>query len=146
MSIRVFVYGSLKRGFHNHPLLANHPGTKFLGEATTSERYRMVGYSSGTYPYLVRESINIPAEATYITGELYEITEACLSDLDALEGHPDFYTRCEININGQPTYVYLAEQPDVIQDIRSWIGSILCPVPSGIWKSKSAECLNSLFI
>jgi len=39
MTHRVFVYGTLKRGYPNNPLLE---GSQFLGEAVTVPTYKMV--------------------------------------------------------------------------------------------------------
>ncbi|MBD3793206.1 MAG: gamma-glutamylcyclotransferase [Campylobacterales bacterium] len=44
----LFVYGTLKKGFENHHFL---DGAKFLGEATTKEKYPMVNIVKA-YPYL----------------------------------------------------------------------------------------------
>ncbi len=131
--VRIFVYGSLKHGFSNHSLLSKFSDTQFLGKAITEDKFKMVGYSSGTFPYLVKESVPLQVDAVQIHGELYEISEECLARLDKLEGHPDFYTRTEIYVGGLPTYIYLAEQEDVIRDIQNWLGSILVPIPDGIW-------------
>lgn len=74
---KLFVYGSLKRGFSNHDFLR---GQRFLGEARTIPAYRMYDY--GGYPGVVpAESGGYPLE-----GELWRIDEACLANIDQLEG------------------------------------------------------------
>jgi gamma-glutamylcyclotransferase (GGCT)/AIG2-like uncharacterized protein YtfP len=78
----VFVYGTLKKGFGNHRLLA---ASEFLGEARTAQSYAM--YSTGV-PIVVKNEAISP-----IQGELYRIDEATLVTLDSLEGHPDWYRR-----------------------------------------------------
>lgn len=87
MNSLVFVYGTLKKGFSNHRLLA---GSEYLGAAQTVEKYAM--YSTGT-PIVLKEEPVSP-----IHGELYRVNEATLVALDSLEGHPDWYRREEINI------------------------------------------------
>lgn len=102
MSHKVFVYGSLKRGFGNHRLLE---GQKFLGEASTNyDDYVM--HSLGGYPgviHLQRSGYlyykdKEPGQ-TYIVGEVYEVDDACMKALDRLEGAPSFYHREEAYIS-----------------------------------------------
>lgn len=83
----VFVYGTLKKGFSNHRLLAK---SKLLGRAQTVGKYAM--YSTGV-PIVVKDESVSP-----IIGELYRIDEITLVYLDSLEGHPDWYRREEVDI------------------------------------------------
>jgi gamma-glutamylaminecyclotransferase len=101
----VFVYGTLKRGGSNHRFLA---GQQFLGEATTAPGYTL--YSLGGYPGMVR-SIN---STHFVTGEVWNVDDACLAKLDKLEGIDEgLYARESIPL--QPpfadqvvdTYLYL---------------------------------------
>jgi len=73
--ILVFVYGTLKKGFHNHYLLA---GSQYLGNAKTEPIYQM--YSAGGFPIVSREGDK------EIIGEVYSVSEACKKALDRLEG------------------------------------------------------------
>jgi gamma-glutamylaminecyclotransferase len=86
---KVFVYGTLKRGFGNHHFLA---GAKFLGTGTTKEKFAM--YSDGGIPFVVKNE-----EVCFIHGELYMMDKMCLRNLDRLEGHPRLYKREEIAIS-----------------------------------------------
>ena len=70
----VFVYGTLKRGHVRHFALA---GQRFLGEAKTLPRYRMVNL--GSYPAIVEPG------SFAISGELWEVDVACLALLDEIE-------------------------------------------------------------
>jgi gamma-glutamylcyclotransferase (GGCT)/AIG2-like uncharacterized protein YtfP len=76
---RVFVYGSLRKGFGNHGLLAN---SLFIEEATTKPTYSMLHL--GSFPGL------IPGN-TAIQGEVYDVDDTTLVDLDRLEGYPHLY-------------------------------------------------------
>jgi gamma-glutamylcyclotransferase (GGCT)/AIG2-like uncharacterized protein YtfP len=89
--IRVFVYGTLKRGQRNHRVLA---GQRFLGEATTAPRYRL--YDRGPYPCLVEDRANgVPVQ-----GEVWVVDAETLGRLDAYEEVPKLYTRKEIDLAG----------------------------------------------
>ena len=80
-SHRVFVYGTLKRGFYNHRLL-REMDAKFLGEALTREPMRMVLGEYGI-PYLMRGEADGSA---VVPGELWEVGDEGLDALDVLEG------------------------------------------------------------
>ena len=97
---RVFVYGTLKRGFCNHTLLDE---AEFIGEATTEERF---GFYLGAdncapeveeIPYLYRHP-RVTDEAMSVHGEVWEISPSILRQLDRLEGHPDWYQRENIQV------------------------------------------------
>ena len=78
---RLFVYGTLMRGFHNHRFL---DGAAYLGEAYLPG-YCM--FSLGGFPGI------LPKYDHRVHGELHEITEDMLPSLDRLEGVPRLYTR-----------------------------------------------------
>ena len=82
----VFVYGTLRKGFGNHHLLRN---AKFIGEGLTKEKYSLYATS---IPYVVKEPL------IRIKGELYEVDDFILEELDYLEGHPHFYERELIDV------------------------------------------------
>lgn len=115
----LFVYGSLKRGFGNHRLLENLRA-KFLGEAKSEPVFTM--YSLGGFPGIIRNG------DTPVSGELYEVPSSGMSDLDMLEGHPNFYRREDIRLeNGQVVLGY-------VLPVRSeYVNG--CPViDDGVWK------------
>lgn len=74
---RIFLYGTLKRGGCSHHMLA---GQVFVGEAETQPRFRLV--SLGWYPGL----IEVKETGLGIHGEVWEVDDACLAQLNAYEG------------------------------------------------------------
>ena len=124
--VRLFVYGSLKRGGRHHDELA---GAVYLGPATTLPGYRLEPL--GEYLALVSvppdpepaaaklhetdpetapavaakprakaqpEHETDPETAPAVSGELYEVDELKLSALDAFEG--DAYARGNVRLAG----------------------------------------------
>jgi len=78
----IFVYGTMKRGFPNHRLLAD---ARYLGTASTVERYALyVDMFPGVHP---------GDAVSPIRGELFEVGADDLRRLDALEGHPNLCRR-----------------------------------------------------
>ncbi|WP_419787341.1 gamma-glutamylcyclotransferase family protein [Pseudodesulfovibrio sp.] len=83
----IFVYGTMKRGFPNHRLLA---GARYLGPASTVERYALyVDMFPGVYP---SEAVSP------IRGELFQVSAEDLRRLDALEGHPSLCHREQVMV------------------------------------------------
>jgi gamma-glutamylaminecyclotransferase len=80
MSQRVFVYGTLKRGRGNHHFLQ---GQRYIGKGNTLPRYAL--YDLGGYPGMV-ETEDQPAA---IAGEIWEVDDDCLAELDELESIAD---------------------------------------------------------
>lgn len=92
--MRLFVYGSLKRGCHNHGQMA---GQAFVAEARTIPGFRL--FDVGGYPGLVPW----PADEAGVLGEIWEVDEAALARLDAFEGLDEgLYTRGPISL--QPPF------------------------------------------
>ena len=86
---RVFVYGTLKRGFRNHRFLEK---SRFLGEAYTVAAYRML---DGRFPVL-RDS---GSDQMPVSGEVYEIDASTLIALDDLESVASrMYDRVETDV------------------------------------------------
>jgi gamma-glutamylaminecyclotransferase len=94
--IKLFVYGTLLSGLHNHHLLK---GAKLIGE----DRAPGVMHCSGGAP------ITVPSkDGEWVLGEVYEVTsEKMLERLDSLEGHPTAYTRTPVTLkSGAKAEIY----------------------------------------
>jgi gamma-glutamylcyclotransferase (GGCT)/AIG2-like uncharacterized protein YtfP len=85
----VFVYGSLKKNFHNNDLIINNPNNKFLGNARTEFNFDLINL--GSFPGMIKGNNSVE-------GEIYQVDILTLEDLDYLESNGKFYQREEINI------------------------------------------------
>mgnify|MGYP003118892828 FL=1 len=101
----VFVYGTLKKGFHNHPLIERG---EYMGDAYTCEEYSMLICTMTGIPFVVKEE-NYP-----IVGEVYSVDKKTFNDLDRLEGHPTFYRRELIDI-------FIPDGIERIVEMKAWI-------------------------
>ncbi len=90
ITFSLFVYGTLKKGFHNHPYLAN---SKFISTAKTAKKYPMI-QTNPAFPYLIYQS----GKGHQIHGEVYTIDYKTLLEIDALEGCPTHYKRDVIEV------------------------------------------------
>lgn len=90
---RVFVYGTLKRGFPYESALA---GQRFLGRCRTCEAYPLVIGGRWYSPILIAE----PGRGHRVFGELYEVSDETLATLDRMEGThlPIGYERIELAV------------------------------------------------
>ncbi|HEX4351864.1 MAG TPA: gamma-glutamylcyclotransferase family protein, partial [Polyangiales bacterium] len=74
----LFVYGTLRRDAANHHEMGD---ARFIGRARTAPRYELV--DMGGYPAMLEGG------RTSIVGELYEVDDALLRQLDAFEEVPE---------------------------------------------------------
>jgi gamma-glutamylaminecyclotransferase len=74
----VFVYGTLKRGFHNHDILR---GSEFVGKGVTLARFNL-------------RCCGFPVALTATVAD-----HSILFDLDRLEGVPHMYTRETVKVD-----------------------------------------------
>jgi gamma-glutamylcyclotransferase (GGCT)/AIG2-like uncharacterized protein YtfP len=74
--MRIFVYGTLKRGLSNHGWMA---GQQFIVEARTEPVYRMC--DCGGFPGM----IPVEKDGVSIHGEIWEVDEPGRRNLDILE-------------------------------------------------------------
>jgi gamma-glutamylcyclotransferase (GGCT)/AIG2-like uncharacterized protein YtfP len=95
--VRLFVYGSLRRGERHHDELCD---AVFLDVVTTVAGYRVARL--GPYPALV------PGTAS-VVGELYEVPSGSLAALDAFEGSD--YRRANVRLSdGSEAEAYFLAQ------------------------------------
>ncbi len=104
---RLFVYGTLKKGFHNAFYLKD---ARFLGEITTEAKFSM--YHFGNYPAVSEMG------KTAIRGEVYEIDEAQLALTDRLEWYPEFYQRVAIETSFGDAWMYLVSEQLCIDKVK----------------------------
>ena len=89
--VRVFVYGTLKRGYTNNRLISN---ATFIGKAKTVSNWIMIG-NHLAFPYVLRRDHE---NGSQIKGEVYEVDQEGLKKLDLLEGVPSHYTREKVYV------------------------------------------------
>ena len=97
---KVFVYGSLKKGYFNHNILKD---SEFICKAITMDKnYDMIDL--GSFPAMVNSG------CYNIHGEVYRVNKNTLSYLDAIESNGSFYTREEIGVaptdENTPAWIY----------------------------------------
>ena len=116
--MKVFVYGTLKRGFPNHRVM-QHAKAEFIGEAT------LAGFTMldlGPFPALIQREGKTPY-GELIRGEVYEVAD--IGPLDRLEGYPSFYNRKNVvTEQGDLCWVYF-------QDVKQLTGRSV--VTDGTW-------------
>jgi gamma-glutamylaminecyclotransferase len=93
----VFVYGTLLSGLGNHHII--EPG-HFIADGETVERFRM---TAGGIPFVSRVD-----PVCRVKGELYIVNDETLADLDRLEGHPRFYCRELVEVEGPGGAIFTA--------------------------------------
>lgn len=93
----LFVYGTLKRAYGNHRLLAEGDAT-FVGVDYAPGRV----YGSNAVP------VATPGDdGEWIKGEVFEVDAITLARCDRLEGHPNGYTRTAVTLrSGKPAEIY----------------------------------------
>ncbi len=114
--VKVFVYGTLKKGFSLNYLLAN---SIFIGEASLNG-YDM--YSLTSFPFITKGKGKV-------YGEVYEVSEDLLKRLDMIEGG---YVRKEVEVEilGKKMKVYTYVK-DI--DIKIKIYWNLNKIDCGVW-------------
>lgn len=103
---KVFVYGTLKKGFGNHRLLKD---AEFICEDMTKPLYTM--YSLGGFPAIQQGG------DTSIIGEVYKIDKDTLAHLDVLEGYKAgrdcnmYERRITVTKQGHKCFIYEMDEP-----------------------------------
>ncbi|WP_237067161.1 gamma-glutamylcyclotransferase family protein [Microbulbifer guangxiensis] len=116
----VAVYGSLKKGFYNHPILA---GSDYIGTYKTENRYTMVDLTY--FPGVVERG------ATCIHVEVYSAAKTTMTELDILEGHPTFFCRKLRWIEGfGNAWLYLLPEKQLVD-----ANNLTKVIASGYWEA-----------
>ena len=95
--VRLFVYGSLRRGERHHDELAD---AEFLGACATLPSYRVVEVAG--YPALVPGTVAVG-------GELYSVPSSLVAALDAFEGSHYRRGRVRLDDGSEAQAYFLAE-------------------------------------
>ena len=93
---QVFVFGTLKQGFCN--FLINQ-GRRIGGDFVTVQRYSLYIIGEENLPWLVTETT--AGEGHAVVGQLFEIDDATLADMDRLErvDQPLWYQRKAVEVS-----------------------------------------------
>lgn len=97
---KLFVYGNLKRGFPLNYILED---SRFLGEAKTDPWYKL--FNLGNFPALqsnYKITWSKQHEGYSVHGELYEVNDEILAQLDWVEGEGKLYKRDTVCIDVPP--------------------------------------------
>lgn len=119
----LFVYGTLKQGFHNHHCLG--PNATLVSDNAAILRFKM--RSLGGFPAIyetgeVKDSIK---------GELYEVDDIGFKQCDRLEGYPSFYNRKLVDVSNIVDNTMNIDKAWVYYMDRDPGGPL---VENGVWK------------
>ncbi|RVE42378.1 hypothetical protein evm_012999 [Chilo suppressalis] len=113
MSHKVFVYGTLKRNEPNHHWLTNrdHGYSKFVSKGVTKAKYPLIIATKYNIPFLLYS----PGNGFNVKGEIYEVCDDMLKNLDILEDHPSYYVRELDDIR------VIKEGTDEVMEMKCWV-------------------------
>jgi len=104
----VFVYGSLKKNFHNDSVLSQ---SEFVG---TSRLKNHALYNFETSKGDGKFPIMLPASGHTVMGEVYIVDDYTLDDLDDLESEGNMYNRVLVDVlidnSYHEVYTYVGNQ------------------------------------
>lgn len=116
--MKLFTYGTLQQGFHNNYLLS---GAKFLGPDSLIGRLYTSDPNGQGIPFLLSGD-------GVVRGELFEVPEELFHRLDALEGHPSWYTREKRRLDsGVESWVYAYNHPENIRHLHLLASGVYNP-------------------
>ena len=89
--MKLFVYGTLKSIFRNEMNNPTAPmqNVKLVGKYETKERWTLADF--GPYPGM------IPGNSG-VVGELWEVPDDRMTQLDRYEGVPNLFRRCDVEV------------------------------------------------
>jgi gamma-glutamylcyclotransferase (GGCT)/AIG2-like uncharacterized protein YtfP len=94
--LKICVYGSLRRGMGNHPLMRD---SKLLSTETISDNFEMI--DMGSFPGLVETD-----EPNEIVIEVYEVTPDVFRNIERLESYPSWYNRRNVTTTEGEVGIY----------------------------------------
>lgn len=103
MSNLVAVYGTLKRNEGNFRV-TEASGADFLTSTVTKDKFTM--YGGWGFPRVVFDGDTSPIKVEVFRVETFDY-------LDSLEGHPDFFCRKEIEVEGIEGKVWMYFHPPI---------------------------------
>lgn len=123
---QLFVYGTLKEGFCNFKL---NEGRRIPGDFVTVECFQLYVLGPFSLPWMVEAN----GQGLQVTGQLYEVTEEQLSQLDKFErvDEPGWLTRKPILVRAPSSpsadpvqaFVYLGD-PEAVRTQTIYLGPV----------------------
>jgi gamma-glutamylcyclotransferase (GGCT)/AIG2-like uncharacterized protein YtfP len=112
---KVFVYGSLKSGGDIRGLHSFGDGATIVGKAKTEyPDYEMIDL--GAFPGVILKG------EKYIQGEVWEVDDEIMEQLDMIEGYPEFYNRQQTQTTLGKAWMYYLSK-DYSQDLNTAINT-----------------------
>tara|TARA_Y100000389_G_scaffold198239_1_gene234373 strand:+ start:4697 stop:5104 length:408 start_codon:yes stop_codon:yes gene_type:complete len=106
---KVFVYGTLKSGGEIRGLNTFGEGATIVGKAKTKfPDYHMIDL--GAFPGVILKGTK------YIQGEVWEVDDEAMEQLDMIEGYPEFYDRQQTQTTLGKAWMYYLSK-DYSQDL-----------------------------
>ena len=98
--MKLFVYGSLKRNKHNFHKMGS---SIFISEIELPVKGNLMMNITNprNYPHFIKDET-----AGFIKGELFEVPDNMMTELDRFEGHPSFFCRDSVEIDNDIVYYY----------------------------------------
>lgn len=111
---KVFVYGTLKRGRGNYKVHLRDQ--EYLGSDVTVDKYIMgdVGFPY-VFPASFSETYGLEDFLCPVRGDVFMVTDECLSRLDRLEGVPSHYERIQVEtVSNGTAWMYIQPDPTAL--------------------------------
>lgn len=118
--MKVFTYGSLKRGFGNHYVMLR-AGGRYIGEDAVGARLHAY---CRAFPAACLDGTS----TTW--GEIYEVDATGLYFLDRLESEGSFYHRRVVKtFKGEDVSIYIMKEDEIKGEV----------IPSGVWEKRESR-------
>jgi gamma-glutamylcyclotransferase (GGCT)/AIG2-like uncharacterized protein YtfP len=135
----LFIYGNL---LNMDIITQNKLNERKISSAITVNSYFMTSLTCKSYPIISNTPIKDNQIQSIIKGEIYEVNESILKDLDLFFSNPYFYTRELIDVvldsNEEfelttKAYCYLIKNKDIIEDIKKFFTYTSESIDNGDW-------------